>query len=122
MFRIPVFFLPKLSETGKPLCFQGIFWCPPEKEFFVFSGGKSVPLIAGVIFSLLLDVIFPYFPYFLMIFTGTLMEDSWMARGAPGRMAIKFGHGEKIRPLFVKLQVSKSVKILVYQSYYYREK
>ncbi len=25
-------------------------------------------------------------------FTGKLMEDSWLATGAPGRVAIKFGH------------------------------
>ena len=85
------FFLPNLSETGKPLCWQGVFWCPPEKGFFVFWGGKSVPLTAGVIFSLLLGVIFPYFPYFPIKFTGKILEDSRLATGALGRVAIKFG-------------------------------
>ena len=113
MYRIPVFFLPNFSETGKPLCWQGIFWCPPEKEFFVFWGGKSIPLSAGVIFSSLLNVIFPYFPYFPIKFTGKLLEDSWLATGAPGRVAIKFGRWEKNSAPFVKLQVWNSVKFLV---------
>jgi hypothetical protein len=38
-----------------------------------------------------LNVIFPYFPYFPIKFTGKLLEDSWLATGAPGRAAIKFG-------------------------------
>ncbi len=105
-----IFFLPNLSETGKPLCWQGIFWWPPEKEFFVFWRGKSIPLSAGVIFSSLLNVIFPYFPYFPIKFTGKLLEDSWLATGAPGRVAIKFGHWEKNLAPFVKLQVWNSVK------------
>ncbi len=121
MCRIPVFFLPNISGTGKPLCWQGIFWCPPEKEFFVFWGGKSIPLSAGVIFSSLMNVIFPYFPYFPIKFTGKLLEDSWLATGAPSRVAIKFGGWEKNLAPFVKLQVWNSVKILVNQSYYYRE-
>ncbi len=50
------------------------------------------------------------------------MEDSQLATGAPDRMAIKFGRWEKNLATFVKLQVWKSVKILVYQSYYYRKK
>ena len=102
-YRIPVFFLPNLSDTGKSQCWQGIFWCPPEKGFSVLWGGNNVPLTAGVIFSLLLDVIFPYFPYFPIIFTGKLMEDSWLATGVPGRVAIKFGHWEKNLAPFVKL-------------------
>ncbi len=106
------FFLPNLSETGKPLCWQGIFWFPPEKEFFVFWGGKSIPLLAGVIFSSLLNVIFPYFPYFPIKLTGKLLEDSWLATGAPGRVATKFGRWEKNSAAFVKLQVWNSVKIL----------
>ncbi len=81
-YRIPVFFLPNLSDTGKSQCWQGIFWCPPDKEFFVFWGGKSIPLSAGVIFSSLLNVIFPYFPFFPITFPGKLMEDSWLATGA----------------------------------------
>jgi hypothetical protein len=36
-----------------------------------------------------------YFPYFPIIFTGKLMEDSWLATGAPGRVAIKFSRCEK---------------------------
>jgi hypothetical protein len=106
---------------GKPLCWQGIFWSPPEKEFFVFWGGKSVPLSAGVFFSSLLNVIFSYFPYFPIKITGKLMEDSWLATGAPGRVAKKFGRWEKNSAPFVKLQMWKSVKILVNQSYNYRE-
>ncbi len=50
------------------------------------------------------------------------MEDSWLAIGGPGRMAIKFGRWEKNLAPFVKFQVSKSVKILVKQTYNYREK
>jgi hypothetical protein len=53
--------------------------------------GKSVPLTPGVIFSLLLGVIFPYFPYFPIKFTGKILEDSRLATGALGRVAIKFG-------------------------------
>jgi hypothetical protein len=45
------------------------FLVASREGIFVFSGGKSVPLTAGVIFSLLLGVIFPYFPYFPIIFT-----------------------------------------------------
>jgi hypothetical protein len=41
-------------------------------------------------FFLAVECIFPYFPYFPIIFTGKLMEDSLLATGAPGRVAIKF--------------------------------
>jgi hypothetical protein len=59
----------------------------------------------GVIFSSLLNVIFPYFPYFPIKFTGKLMEDSWLATGPPGIVAKKFGRKEKNLAPFVKLHV-----------------
>ncbi len=121
IYRIPVFFFTKPFRNGKTPMVTRDFWYPPEKEFFVFWGGKSIPLSAGVIFSSLLKVMFPYFPYFPIKFTGKFMEDSWLATGAPGRVAIKFGHWEKNSAPFVKLQVWKSVNIIVNQSYYHRE-
>jgi hypothetical protein len=67
-----------------------VLWVPFRERIFCLLRGKSVPLTAGVIFSLILNVILPYFPYFPIIFTGKLLEDSWLVRGAPGRVAIKF--------------------------------
>jgi hypothetical protein len=96
-----IFFYQNFQKQENPPCWQGIFWCPPEKQFFVFWGGKSISLSAGVIFSSLLIVIFPYFPYFPIKLTGKLMEDSWLATGAPGRVAIKFGRWEKNLAPFV---------------------
>ncbi len=61
---------------------------PFREGIFCLSRGKSVPLTAGVIFSSILNVILPYFP---IIFTGKLLEDSWLVSGAPGRVAIEFG-------------------------------
>ena len=75
------------------------FLVPSREGIFCLGGGKSVPLTAGVIFSLLLGVIFSYFPYFPIKFTGKLLEDSWLATGALGRVAIKFGAEKKIGPL-----------------------
>ncbi len=91
IYRIPVFFLPNLSETGKPYADKGFFGDLKRRNFLSFGGGKGIPLSAGVIFSSLLNVIFPYFPYFPIKFTGKLLEDSWLAIGAPGSVAIKFG-------------------------------
>ncbi len=110
IYRIPVFFFTKPFRNGKTPMLTRDFLCPPEKEFFVFWGGKSIPLSAGVIFSSQLNVIFPYFPYFPIKFTGKLLEDSWLATGVPGRGAIKFGHWEKNSAPFVKLQVWNSLK------------
>ncbi len=101
IYRIPVFFFTKPFRNGKTPMMTRDFFCPPEKEFFVFWGGKSIPLTAGVIFSSNLNVIFLYFPYFHIKFTGKLMEDSWLARAAK-----KFSRWEKNSAPFVK-----SVKI-----------
>jgi hypothetical protein len=67
------------------------FLVPSREGIFCLLRREKFPLSAGVIFSSLLNVIFPYFPYFPIKFTGKLLEDSWLATGAPGRVAIKFG-------------------------------
>jgi hypothetical protein len=115
------FFYQTFQKRENPYADKGFFGALQRRNFFVFWAGKSIPLSAGVIFSSLLNVIFPYLPYFPNKFTGKLMEDSWLATGAPGRVAIKFCRWEKNSPLFVKLLVWKSVKILVNPSYYHRE-
>ncbi len=114
-------FFTKTFRKGKTPMLTRDFLVPSREGIFFFWGGNSIPLSAGVIFFSLLNVIFPYFPYFPIKFTGKLMEDSWLATGAQGRVVIKFGRWEKNSAPFVKLQVWKSVKILVNQSYYYRE-
>ncbi len=119
--RIPVFFFTKPFRNGKTPMLTRDFLVPSREGIFCLLRGKSIPLSAGVIFSSLLNVIFPYFPYFPIKFTGKLLEDSWLATGAPGRVAIKFGRWQKNSARFVKLQVWNLVKILVNQSYYYRE-
>ncbi len=58
-------FLPKLSETGKPLCW--CFGCPSEKGFFVFREEKCSSYCRGNFF---LDFecyipLFPLFPYYI---------------------------------------------------------
>ena len=117
IYRIPVFYFTRFFRNGKTPMLTRDFWCPPEKEFFVFWGGKSIPLSAGVIFFLSVECYISLFPLFPFKFTGKLMEDSWLATRAPGRVAIKFGHWEKNSAPFVQLQVWKSVKILVNQSF-----
>jgi hypothetical protein len=67
------------------------FLVPSREGIVCLFEGKSVPLTAGVIFSLLLNVIFLYFPLFPIIYTGKLMEDSWLDTGELDRVAIKFG-------------------------------
>jgi hypothetical protein len=67
------------------------FLVPSREGIFCLLRRESIPLSAGVIFSSLLNVKFSYFPYFPIKFTGKLMEDSRLATGAPGRVAIKFG-------------------------------
>ena len=119
IYRIPVFFFYQtFQKRENPYADKGFFGALQRRNFLSFEEGKSIPLSAGVIFSSLLNVIFPYFPYFPIKFTGKLLEDSWLATGAPGRVAIKFGRWEKNSAPFVKLQVWNSVKILVN---YYRE-
>jgi hypothetical protein len=66
------------------------FLVPSREGFFCFLRRESIPLSAGVIFFSLLNVIFPYFPYFPIKVKGKLREDSWLATGALGRVAIKF--------------------------------
>jgi hypothetical protein len=63
------------------------FLVPSREGIFCLLGRESIPLSAGVIFSSLLNVIFPYFPYFPIKFTGKLKEDSWLATGGLGRVA-----------------------------------
>ena len=36
IYRIPVFFFTKPFRNGKTPMLTRDFWCPPEKEFFVF--------------------------------------------------------------------------------------
>jgi hypothetical protein len=65
----------------------------PSREgiFCLLRREKYSSLCRGNCVSSLLNVIFPFFPYFPIKFTGKLLEDSWLATGAPGRVAIKFG-------------------------------
>ncbi len=116
------FFYQTFQKRENPYADKGFFDSLQRRNFLSFEEGKVfLSISAGVIFSSLLNVIFPYFPYFPIKFTGELLEDSWLATGAPGREAIKFGRWEKNSAPFVKLQVWNSVKILVNQSYYYRK-
>jgi hypothetical protein len=62
---------------------EGIFCLLRREKYSSFCRGN---------FFLSVECFFPYFPYFPIKFTGKLMEDSWLATGAPGRVAIKFGH------------------------------
>ncbi len=48
------------------------------------------------------------------------MEDSWLAKGAPGRVAINSAAEKKLWPLLLNCKC-ELVKILVNQSYYYKE-
>ncbi len=98
-------FFTKPFRNGKTPMLTRDFLVPSREGIFVFWGGKSIALFAGVIFSSLFNVIFPYFPYFPIKFTGKLMWDSRLATGAPGRVAIKFCRREKNLAPFVKLQV-----------------
>jgi hypothetical protein len=44
-------FLPKPSETGKLLCWQGNFWCPPQgRIFLVFEEVKVFSYCRGNFF------------------------------------------------------------------------
>jgi hypothetical protein len=61
------------------------------RDFLIPSREGIFCLLRREKYSSLLNVIFPYFPYFPIKFTGKLLEDSWLATGAPGRVAIKFG-------------------------------
>jgi hypothetical protein len=49
-YRIPVFFLPKLSETGKPLCWQGISCALQRRDFLSFEEEKVFLLLQGNFF------------------------------------------------------------------------
>jgi hypothetical protein len=102
-----LYFFTKHFRNGKTPMLTRDFLVPSREGIFCLLRREkySIPLSAEVIFSSLLNVIFLYFPYFPIKFTGKLMEDSWLATGAPGRLAIKFGVCEKNWAPFVKLQV-----------------
>jgi hypothetical protein len=68
------------------------FLVPSREGIFCLLRREKCSSYCRGIFSLLLGVIFPYFPYFPIKFTGKLLEDSRLATGAPGRVDIKFGH------------------------------
>ncbi len=95
---------------------EGIFCLLRREKCSSYCRGNFFPAV-GCYISLFL--LFPYFPYFPI----NLQENYLKIPGWPQeRRAIKFDHWEKNLAPFVKLQVSKSVKILVNQSYFYREK
>jgi hypothetical protein len=62
---------------------EGIFCLLRREKSSSYFRGNFFPAV-GCYISL-----FPLFPYYI---TGKLLEDSWLATGAPGRVAIKFGH------------------------------
>jgi hypothetical protein len=64
---------------------EGIFCLLKREKYSSFCRGNFFLSVESYI------SLFPYFPYFPIKFTGKLNEDSWLATGALGRVAIKFG-------------------------------
>jgi hypothetical protein len=67
------------------------FLVPSREGIFCLLRREKYSSLCRGNFSSLLNVVFPYFPCFPIKFTEKLLEDSWLATGAPGRVAIKFG-------------------------------
>ncbi len=67
------------------------FLVPSREGIFCLLRREKYSSLCRGVFSSLMNVIFPYFPYFPIKFTGKLLEDSWLATGVPGRVAVKFG-------------------------------
>ncbi len=119
--RIPVFFFTKPFRNGKTPMLTRDFLVPSREGNFCLLRREKYSSFCRGNFLLSVECYISLFPLFPFKFTGKLMEDSWLATRALGRVAIKFGRWEKNSAPFVKMQVWKSVKILVNQSYYYRE-
>jgi hypothetical protein len=90
MYRIPVFFFTKTFRSGKTPMLTRDFWVPSRKGIFCLLRREKWSFFCRGNIFLVVECIFPYFPYFTIIFTGKLMDDSWLATGMPGRVAIKF--------------------------------
>jgi hypothetical protein len=91
IYRIPVFFFTKTFRSGKTPMLTRDFLLPSREEIFCLLRREKCSSFCRGNFFLSVECIFPYFPYFPIIFTGKLMADSWLATGGPGRVAIKSG-------------------------------
>jgi hypothetical protein len=67
-----------------------LFGAQPIRVYLLFEEGKVFLLLQGNFFLAVECYIF-LFPLFPIIFTGKLLEDFWLATGASGRVARKFG-------------------------------
>jgi hypothetical protein len=88
---IPVFFFTKPFRNGKTPMLTRDFLVPSREGIFCLLRREKYSSLCRGNFFFSVECYIPYFPYFPIKFTGKLLEDSWLATGAPGRVAIKFG-------------------------------
>jgi hypothetical protein len=98
-------FFTKPFRNGKTLILTRDFLVPCREGIFCLLRREKYSSFCRGNFFLSVECYISYFPYFPIEFTRKLMEDSWLATGALGRVAIKFGRWEKNLAPFVKLQV-----------------
>ena len=101
---IPVFFFTKPFRNGKSPVLTRDFLVPSREGIFCLLRREKYSSFCRGNFFLSVECYISLFPLFPIKFTGKLLEDSWLATGAPGRVAIKFGRWEKNSAPFVKFK------------------
>jgi hypothetical protein len=122
IYRIPVNFFTKPFRNGKTPYADKEFLVPSREGIFCLLRREKYSSFCRGNFFLSVECYISLFllQYFPIEFTGKLMEDSWLAKGAPGRVAINSAAEKKLWPLLLNCKC-ELVKILVNQSYYYKE-
>jgi hypothetical protein len=89
-YRIPVFFFTKPFRNGKIPILTRDFLVPSREGIICLLRREKYSSFCRGNFFLSVECYISLFPLFPYKFTEKFMEDSWLATGAPGRVAIKF--------------------------------